>query len=104
MLCKDLVGYVLEYGLIWYTGMARTHMLRLKKVQYRGIRIALGFDPGSLRVLSGMASIAKRFVYLNIRFLWRFSNRLDYLLKKKLETLEELNMSRCIAGYSDVFH
>jgi hypothetical protein len=28
--------------------------------------------------------------------------RLDYPLKRRLETLKELNMGRCIAGYSDI--
>jgi hypothetical protein len=32
---------VLEYGSIFYSGMDRTHMLRLERVQYRGIKIAL---------------------------------------------------------------
>jgi hypothetical protein len=28
--------------------------------------------------------------------------RLDHALKRRLETLRELNLGRCIAGYSDV--
>jgi hypothetical protein len=37
MLYRGLVGSVLEYGSVCYSGMARTHMLRLERVQYRGI-------------------------------------------------------------------
>jgi hypothetical protein len=33
---------VLEYGCIVFDRMAGTHMLKLKKVQYRCLRIALG--------------------------------------------------------------
>jgi hypothetical protein len=83
--------------------LARTHMLRLEKVQYRGIRIALGSTPNiSLGVLSGIAPLAERFVYLNFRYLAEVFYRLDYPLKGRLETLRELNLGRCIAGYSDV--
>jgi hypothetical protein len=53
-------------------------MLRLERVQYRGIRLALGListsPNNSLGVLSGMS----------------------------LETLGELNLSRYISGHSDV--
>jgi hypothetical protein len=37
MLYRGLVGSVLEYGLVCYSGMARTHMLRFERVHYRGI-------------------------------------------------------------------
>jgi hypothetical protein len=78
-------------------------MLRLKRVQYRGIRIALRFmcltPNNSLGVLSG---IAERFVYLNFRYLVAVFYLLDHPLKRRLETLRKLNLGRCIAGYSDV--
>jgi hypothetical protein len=35
------VGSVLENGSVCYAGMARIHMLRLDRVQYRDVRIAL---------------------------------------------------------------
>jgi hypothetical protein len=42
MLYKGLVEFVWKYSSICYSGMGRTHLLRLVKVQFRGIRIALG--------------------------------------------------------------
>jgi hypothetical protein len=42
MLYKDLVGPVLKYGSVCYSGMTRTLLFRLERDQYRGIRIALG--------------------------------------------------------------
>jgi hypothetical protein len=81
-------------------------MLQLERVQYRGIKIAVGLmcstPNNSLGVLSGIAPLAERFVYLNIRYLEAVFCRLDHPLKRKLETLGELNSGRCIAGYSDV--
>jgi hypothetical protein len=55
----------------------------------------------SLGVLSGIAPLAERFVYLNFRYLLVVCYRLDHPLKRRLETLRELNLGRCIAGYSD---
>jgi hypothetical protein len=62
------VGSVLEYC---YSGMTKTHMIRLERVQYSGIRIAGThvFDPkNSVGVLSGIAPLAERFVYLYFRY------------------------------------
>jgi hypothetical protein len=62
IMLNSLVGSMLEYGSVCYSGMARTHMLRLERVQGRGIRIALGLmcsTPNySLGVLSGMERLA----------------------------------------------
>jgi hypothetical protein len=72
-LCRGLVGSVLEYGSVYYSGMAWTHILRLERVQYRGIKIALelvGSTPNkSLVILSSIAPLAEKFVYLNFRYL-----------------------------------
>jgi hypothetical protein len=85
------VGSVLEYGSDCYSGMARTHMLRLERVQDREIRIALGLlcstPKTSLGVLSGMALLAERFMYLNFRYLVAVFYRLDHPLKRRLETM-----------------
>jgi hypothetical protein len=56
----------------------------------------------SLGVLSCIEPLAERFVYLNFRYLVAVFYRLDHPLKRRLETLGELNLGRCIAGYSDV--
>jgi hypothetical protein len=107
MLYRGLVESVLEYGSFCYCGMARTHMLRLERVQYRGIRIALELmcstPNNSLGVLSGIAPLAERFLYMNFRYLVAVFYCLDHPLKRRLETLRELNLGRCIASHSDVF-
>jgi hypothetical protein len=41
-------------------------------------------------------------LYLNFRYLVAVFYCLDHPLKRRLGTLGELNLSRCIAGYSDV--
>jgi hypothetical protein len=97
---------VFEYGSVCYAGIARTHMLRLKRVQYRGIKIALGLmcstPNNSLGILSGIAHLAERFVYLNFTYLVSIFCRLDHPLTRRHETLKELNLVCCIAGDSDV--
>jgi hypothetical protein len=50
-----------------------------------------------------MAPLTERFVYLNFRYLVAVFYRFDHPpLKRSLETLRELNLGRCIVGYSDV--
>jgi hypothetical protein len=67
MLYRVLVASVLEFGSVCDSGIARTHMLRLERVQNRGIRIALGLmcsTPNNiLAVLSGIAPLAESFGY-----------------------------------------
>jgi hypothetical protein len=67
--------------------MARTNMLRLKRAQYRGIRIALRLmcstPNNNMGLVSGLTPLAKRF-------------------ETRPETLKKLNMGHCIAGYSNV--
>jgi hypothetical protein len=83
-------------------------MLRLERVQYREIKIALGLmcstPKNSLGVISGMAPLVERFVYLNLRYLVAVFYRLDQSLKRRLETLIELNLGRCTASYSMFCH
>jgi hypothetical protein len=65
-------------------------MLRMERVQYRGIRTAVGLmcltPNNSLGDLSGIAPLAERFVYLNFRYLVAVFYRLDHPLKRRLET------------------
>jgi hypothetical protein len=42
ILYRGLISSVLEYGCIAFDRMAATHMLKLEKIQYRCLRIALG--------------------------------------------------------------
>jgi hypothetical protein len=82
-------------------------MFCLERVQYRGIRLALGLvcstPTNSLGVLSGIPPLPERFVYLNSsRHLVAVFYRLGHPLREKLRDLGTMNMSRCIQGYSNV--
>jgi hypothetical protein len=85
---------------------ATLEWLGLIYYNWKGIRIALGLmrstPNNNLEILSGIAPLAERFVYLNFRYLVVVFYRLYHLLKRRLETLGELNLGRCIAGCSDV--
>jgi hypothetical protein len=106
LLYKGLINSVLDYVSVCYSGMAKTHMLRLERVQYHGIRLALGLmcstPKNSLGFLSGIPSLPERFVYLNSRYLVAVFYRLGHPLREKLKDLRTMNMSRCIQGYSNV--
>jgi hypothetical protein len=54
---------------------------------------------GSVSIVSGIAPLAERFMYLNFRYLVAVFYRLDHPLKRRLDNLKKLNMGRCIAGY-----
>jgi hypothetical protein len=86
--------------------MARTHMFRLEKVQYRGIRLVLGLmcstPNNGLGVLSGIPPLSEEFVYLNSRYLVVVFDWRDHPLREKLRDLGTMNMSRCIQRYSGV--
>jgi hypothetical protein len=72
-LYRELIGSVLEYGSVCFTNMAKTHMLGLKRVQYRVLRIALGLMRSTLNnclsVLGGIPLLEERLAYLNFRYL-----------------------------------
>jgi hypothetical protein len=79
--------------------MAKTHMLGLKRVQYRALRIVLGLmgsTPNNcLGVLSDIPPLAERFAYLNFRYLVADAfYRLDHALRERFGVLGALNMSR----------
>jgi hypothetical protein len=73
LLYKSLISSVLDYASVCYSGITKTHMLRLERVQYRGIRLALGLmcstPNNTLGVLSGIPPLPVRFVCLNSRYL-----------------------------------
>jgi hypothetical protein len=55
-----------ELCVVCYSGMARTHFLKLERLQYRGLRIALG----SMQSMPNSFSFGgKMYVYLNYRYL-----------------------------------
>jgi hypothetical protein len=61
---QRICGSILDYASVCYSGMAiRTHFLKLERLQYRGLRIALGLmqstPNNSLGVLSGVAPLAE---------------------------------------------
>jgi hypothetical protein len=79
-------------------------MARYATLEWPGAMIGKGSVSrnNSLGVLSGIAPLAEKFVYLNFRYLVAVFYCFDHTLKRGLKTLRELNLGRCIAGYSDV--
>jgi hypothetical protein len=67
------VGSILNYASVCYSRMARTHFLKLERLQYRSLILVLGLmqstPNNSLGVLSGVSPLAKTCMYLNYRYL-----------------------------------
>jgi hypothetical protein len=75
ILYSGRISSVLEYGCIAFDRMAATHLLKLKRIQYRCLRIALGFMQSThiqtLEVIGGVESLRLRFSMLNNKYLIR---------------------------------
>jgi hypothetical protein len=99
-----MMGSILDYVSVCYSGMARTHFLKLERLQYRGLRIALGLiqstPNNSLGVLSGVSALAERCMYLNYRYLVTVFHKHGHPLRERLETLNRLNTERCMKGFA----
>jgi hypothetical protein len=104
LLYKGLVGSILDYASVCYSGMARTHFLKLERLQYRGLRIALGLmrstPNDSLGVLSGVSPLAERCLYLNYRYLVTVFHKHGHPLRERIETLNRLNSEKCMEGFA----
>ncbi|XP_055586989.1 uncharacterized protein LOC129739532 [Uranotaenia lowii] len=65
----------MEYGSFCFQSAAKTHLIKLERIQYRCLRIALGCMPSthnmSLEVLAGILPLKDRFNLLSLRFLIR---------------------------------
>jgi hypothetical protein len=65
ILYKSLIRSVLEYGCIVFDRMAGTHVLKLEKVQYRCLRVALGLMQSThiqtFEVIGGVLPLRMRF-------------------------------------------
>jgi hypothetical protein len=97
------VGSILDYMRLYFTlGMTRTHFLKLKRLQYRGLKIALGLiqstPHNSLGVLIGLSPRAKRCMYLNNRYLVTLFYKDGHPLREWLEI--RLNSERCMKRFA----
>jgi hypothetical protein len=75
-LYKGLIRSVLEYGCIAFDRMVATHMLKLERIQYRCLRLALGLMQSiqiqTLDVIGGVPPLRLRFSILNHTSSWPF--------------------------------
>jgi hypothetical protein len=101
LLYRGLIGSVLEYSSVCYTGLARTQM-----VLYRTLRISMGLigstPNNSLRVLSGNPLLRHRLLYLNFRFLVNAFQKNWHPLRDKLEKLNDLSPQKCLITLHEV--
>ena len=96
---------VLEYGCFCFRSAANTHIIKLERIQYRCLRIALGCMQSthtmSLEVLSGVLPLKYRFWELSYRLLVRCVI-MNPLVIENFERLVELQFqSRFMTLYLD---
>ncbi|XP_055549966.1 uncharacterized protein LOC129732771 [Wyeomyia smithii] len=84
---------VLEYGCFCFRSAAKTHIIKLERIQYRCLRIALGCMHSthtmSLEVLAGVLPLKDRFWIINSRILVK-SDILNPMIINNFERLVEL--------------
>lgn len=96
---------VLEYGSFCFRSVAKIHMIKLERIQYRCLRIALGCMHSthtmSLEVLAGVLPLTERFYQLAFRTLIRCEIK-NPLVITNFEKLLEVNpQKKFMAIYYD---
>jgi ribonuclease HI len=93
-LYRTTILSVLEYGSFCFQSAAKTHFIKLERIQYRCIRIALGCMHSthtmSLEVLAGMLPLSDRFSELSLRLLTR-CEVMNPLVIENFDRLLDLN-------------
>jgi hypothetical protein len=86
--------------------MADIHMLKLERIQYRCLRIALGLMQSThvltVEVIAGVVPLRMRFSLLSQKFLTSVYAREAHPLKQKLLTLQSLDSLKIIREFSIV--
>jgi hypothetical protein len=107
ILYKGLVRSVLEYGCVCFSEMDSViHIKKLKRVQWRALRISLGLlqstYTGTVKVLSGVPPLNLRFSYLNRIFLISAFSKGSDTLRGRLQTLADLGSGKMMREFRDL--
>jgi hypothetical protein len=84
----------LEYGCVYFTDMAETHLSKLERVQWRGLRVIFSVmqstHTDTVEALSGVPPLDLSFSYLNQKILVCFYARSGDASQGRLKTLADL--------------
>jgi ribonuclease HI len=101
---KGLIRSVMEYGCVAFDRMADTHLLKLERIQYKCLRIALGLMQSThvqaVEVIAGVPPLRLRFAMLNHKFLISVKNNHNHPLLNKLTLLARLNSPKIIREFA----
>jgi hypothetical protein len=111
ILHRRLIRSGLEHRCIAFGRMAATHMLKLERIQYRCLRIALGLMRSThvqtLDVIGGVPPLRLRFSMLNHKNLISTFSTGGHPLRRLLAVLSKLNSTKIVrefdmVGYYDL--
>jgi ribonuclease HI len=106
VLYKGLIRSVLEYGCVAFDRASKNHILKLERIQYRCLRIALGLMQSThvqtVEIIANIVPLTLRFSMLNQRFLTNVFSKEAHPLKSKLHTLHQLQSPKIIREYEIV--
>jgi hypothetical protein len=100
ILYRGLIRSILEFGCIASDQMAATYMLKLDRIQYRCLSIALGLIPSTLvqtlLVIGGVPPLRLGFSILNHRYLISAFLTGGHPLRRLLAVLSRLNSRKMV--------
>jgi hypothetical protein len=91
---KGLIRSVLEYRFIAFNRMADTHMLKLKRLQYRCLRIMQSMQSTHVQtfeIIGGVPPLSMRYSMLNHGYLISAFSTPGQPLRQELVALSRLN-------------
>jgi hypothetical protein len=104
MLYKGLVRSILEYGCLAFDRMADNYMLKLERIQYRCLRIALGLMQSThvqtVEIIAGVEPLRLRYSMLNQKYLTKVVSSAIHPLKQKLSELHSMGSPKIIREFS----
>jgi hypothetical protein len=106
ILCKGLIRSILEYGYIAVDRMADTHMLKLERLQYCCLKIALNLMQSTyvqtLEVIGGLPPLRMRFSMLNHGNLISAFSTTGHPLPQELAAFSRLNSPKIVREFNVV--
>jgi hypothetical protein len=100
ILYRRLIRSVLRYDCIAFARMAATYMLKLERIQYRTLRIALGLMQSThvqtLEDIGGVPPLRLRFPMLNYKYFTAVFSTGGHPLRRLLAVLSRLNSTKMV--------
>lgn len=108
LLFKSAIRSILEYGSFAFRHMAKTHQLKLKRIQWRALRTSLGLmtstHTGTLEVLSGIQPLDIRWKQQADKYLLKAHSSPSEILHQYIEIHKKIAPQQLTTAIQDCIH